>query len=171
MENINIGTVENDGLGDKLRNAFSIVNENFQELTPNYKKLTLYTNYSENNVLINSPLIIGETYRMITLTEGDNFSNVGYVSGDFFVATGQYPISWTDSTIKLVDFNSTFFENTFSNVVLEPIKMGKATYIKISTEELLQYSNTFIDNRYIELENGYALLNSIGEIIEIKKYL
>ena len=171
MENVNIGTVENDGTGEKLRNAFNIVNENFQELTPNYKKLVLYTQYTENEVLINTPLIIGATYRMVNLSEGDNFSNVGYTSGDFFVAIGQYPVSWVSSNVSLVNFKSSFLENTFDNITLSPFKEGEDTYIKIETEEDLQYNDTFVDNRYIELLDGDAILNSIGQIVEIKKYL
>jgi hypothetical protein len=168
MENVNIGTAENSGDGEKLRIAFEIVNENFDKLAPNFKELVAVASYDFENVITNSPLEIGSIYYLSVLETGDNFSNIGYVGEPYFRATGQYPISWTNSSLQKVIDNSVIYKNTFENVELFPIEVEGGTVVRVQTEEIFSDLNTFYD-----LTKGYIdfqYYNNIDIIFQIKKY-
>ena len=170
MENVNIGTVENDGTGEKLRNAFNIINENFQELSKNYKELIASATYSESVLTINTPLTIGNTYFISFLSPGDNFSNVGYTGDQFFVATGEYPVSWTSTVVKEINMNVTVYTNTFNTVTFTPELYGELSevFLKVKVNDSLNDLNTTYDSNLGFIDGAYY--SKFGYIFNIKRY-
>ena len=68
-----------------------------------------------------STLTVGKKYIILSLNDGDNFENVGFIdTGMSFVATGTTPTTWTNGTIvlNLTDYviNISEFENTIGTV-------------------------------------------------------
>lgn len=170
MENVNIGTIENDGTGEKLRDAFIIVNENFQELSKNYKELVAAPTYSDSVIAVNTPLIVGNTYYIISLSSGDNFSNVGYTGDQFFVATGEYPISWASTEVKEVNMNVTVYTDTFNSVTFKPELYGQSGVIlKVEVEDTLDNLNTTHDLTLGFIDGG-VYYSQFGHIFNIKRY-
>ena len=173
MQEINIGNVPNDGTGSKLRTAMEICNQNFTELTPNYKQYVGRIFYSESDVIINEPLSVGRIYRIDTLSPGDNFTNVGYNGiSDYFTATGQYPVSWNSSVVKLVSFNNTIYTDTFNDFQLIPysydVDVLFIVYSEVSFSELNTITNGNISYSF---SNDKILISNTSSIFEIKRYI
>lgn len=173
MQEINIGNIPNDGTGDKLRDFATIVRDNFIELTPNYKEYVGTLNYSESDVTINEPLGIGRIYRIVTLSPGDNFSNVGYDgTGDYFTATGEYPISWNSSIIKVVSFEKSVKYNTFTNIDILPYRFEGDVVYTIISELSFSDQDTLLDgNVSFTYNGGRILLSNTSSIFQIKRYI
>lgn len=172
MQEINIGSSPNDGTGDKLREFVGIVKDNFIELTPNYKEFVANVTYSESDVIINSPLIVGQIYYIESLSLGDNFSNVGFdVSNFYFTATGEYPISWTSSVLKLVNLNVNVYKNTFESIEIFPIR-SEAVNLNISSEIDFEPENTLLyGNDTYSILDGEITMEYSNSIFQIKRYL
>ena len=173
MQEINIGNVPNDGTGSKLRTAMEICNQNFTELTPNYKQYVGRIFYSESDVIINEPLSVGRIYRIDTLSPGDNFTNVGYNGiSDYFTATGQYPVSWNSSVVKLVSFNNTIYTDTFNDFQLIPysydVDVLFIVFSEVSFSELDTITNGNISYSF---DNDKILISNTSSIFEIKRYI
>lgn len=68
----------------------------------NYKAII-----SQTPDLVYDALVIGKRYVIENLAEGDNFSNVGYVSNRVpFTATGTTPTTWDNGTV-VIDYDTT----------------------------------------------------------------
>lgn len=173
MQEINIGNIPNDGTGDKLRDFVTIVRDNFIELTPNYKEYVGTLNYSESDVTINEPLGIGRIYRIVTLSPGDNFSNVGYDgTGDYFTATGEYPISWNSSIIKVVSFESNIITDTFDDLNILPFSYDSDVVFILFSELSYSEGNTIISgNISYSFENYKIIISNTSSIFQIKRYI
>lgn len=177
MEIVNTGTVANDGTGDKLRDAFIIVNQNFQELQPKYKTLTFNSLYEESVIEFNTPLIVGRTYLILTLNDGDNFDNVGYTGEKYFVATGEYPVIWSNGTIvRLVNHTVTKFQDDFTNTIIKPDYFLGTRKITVSVDDNFGYDNTIVEpynsstfyDGIIVIDD---ILNNHSVILNIKRWL
>lgn len=173
MQEINIGNVPNDGTGSSLRTAIEICKQNFIELTPNYKQYVGRIFYSESDVIVNEPLSVGRIYRIDTLSPGDNFTNVGYDGiSDYFTATGQYPISWNSSVLKLVSFKNTISTDTFDDFQLIPysydVDVLFIVYSEVSFSELNTITNGNISYSF---DNDKILIYNTSSIFEIKRYI
>ena len=173
MQEINIGNVPNDGTGSKLRTAMEICNQNFTELTPNYKQYVGRIFYSESDVIINEPLSVGRIYRIDTLSPGDNFTNVGYDGiSDYFNATGQYPISWNSSVLKLVSFENTISTDTFDDFQLIPYSYDVDVLFIVFSEVSFSELNTITNgNMSYSFNNDKILISNTSSIFEIKRYI
>lgn len=173
MEEINIGNVPNDGTGSPLRTAMKICNENFKELTPNYKQYVGRIFYSESDVIVNEPLSVGRIYRIDTLSPGDNFTNVGYDGiSDYFTATGQYPISWNSSVLKLVSFENTISTDTFDDFQLIPYSYDVDVLFIVFSEVSFSELNTITNgNISYSFDNDKILIPNTSSIFEIKRYI
>ena len=173
MQEINIGNVPNDGTGSKLRTAMEICNQNFTELTPNYKQYVGRIEYSESDVIINEPLSVGRIYRIVTLSPGDNFTNVGYDGiSDYFSATGQYPISWNSSVLKLVSFENTISVDTFDDFRLIPYSYDVDVLFIVFSEVSFSELNTITNgNISYSFNSDKILISNTSSIFEIKRYI
>ena len=173
MQEINIGNVPNDGTGSKLRTAMEICNQNFTELTPNYKQYVGRIFYSESDVIVNEPLSIGRIYRIAKLSHGDNFTNVGYDGiSDYFTATGQYPVSWNGSVLKLVSFENTINTDTFNDFQLLPYSYDSNVTFIIFSEISFSELNTIINgNISYSFDNDKILISNTPSIFQIKRYI
>lgn len=170
MENINIGSLPNDGTGDKLRDAFIKINQNFEELALNYKELTANIVYNESNVIIGTPLTIGFTYYINSLSVGDSFTNVGYTGSKYFIATGEYPTVWNTTDIKLVNLFPTIYKNTYTSAFIFPIEVEGNKYYEVSTEEVMDSTNTIINSNIGILADG-KWQGEYNSIFQIKTYI
>lgn len=75
-----------------------VTSTTFGLTTTYYASPTNWT-FGTNVIKLNS-LTVGKTYRIDTLTAGDNFLNVGFVAvGLPFIATAAIPTNWTTTTI------------------------------------------------------------------------
>ena len=175
MQEINIGNVPNDGTGSPLRTAMEICKQNFIELTPNYKQYVGRIFYSESDVIVNEPLSVGRIYRIDTLSPGDNFTNVGYNGiSDYFTATGQYPVSWNSSVVKLVSFENTIYTDTFNDLQLVPYQYysDDDVFFIIFSEISFSEINTIISgNVSYSFENDKILISITSSIFQIKRYI
>lgn len=173
MQEINIGNVPNDGTGSKLRKAMEICNQNFTELTPNYKQYVGRIFYSESDIIVNDPLSVGRIYRIDTLSPGDNFTNVGYDGiSDYFTATGQYPISWNSSVLKLVSFENTISTDTFDDFQLIPYSYDVDVLFIVLSEVSFSELNTITNgNITYSFDNDKILISNTSSIFEIKRYI
>lgn len=50
------------------------------------------------DLLTSGTLVKGKKYSIATVEAGDNFSNVGYVDNNIFIATATTPLAWTNGT-------------------------------------------------------------------------
>lgn len=161
MEIINVSTPDS-GLGEKLRDAFIKVNENFEEVRENFYELKLKFKATEVNQTSGS-LVIGKEYIIDNLNISDNFSNIGYEEeGVPFIATGTTPLIWVAGTVvRSADLETLEFKNTYT---------GTTTYsIDLTTNELLITNNdgNFIDNlMWVSTEN-YRLIGSNTLVITV----
>lgn len=67
-----------------------------------YKSYVALLSQHPQTLSLGDPLVIGETYKIISLEEGDDFTNVGAsvnTPGEMFVATGTTPAVWTLTTL------------------------------------------------------------------------
>lgn len=115
MIQINNGNSDNDGLGQTLRSAISDINSNFSELSAKTETLAFTTTTSIEPISINKPLEIGKYY-LIDKSIADDFSNVGYVSGNIFQATGIYPVIWNSSSLSEIAYNIEYFQDDFNGI-------------------------------------------------------
>ena len=75
-------------------------------------------NQSPLNGLSGTNLVIGQLYRIVNYTAGDNFTNVGAVANannQVFIATGAIPTVWTTS--RVIPLSSGLFYDSFFNNV------------------------------------------------------
>jgi len=174
MENINIGITDNDGRGEKLRVAFEIVNENFQELVPQFQELIFYHTFSIETLEIGTPLIIGDWYFVKNVEIDDDFSNVGYIQGQYFKATRPYPTRWNISEVKKITLNIVEKRNTFEGIIFEPYitenSWNNEPSIKISDSVGFQSNNTYVDLGEINNDSVFVNLDFTGAIYNIKRY-
>jgi len=162
MQNINTSQ-PNDGLGDKLRDAFNKVNSNFEEVRDKYTYASLLLRYNEE-ILTSGSLVIGKTYVIPTLINGDNFTNVGYTSeGTPFTASGQFPLIWDGGT-EVLSHNisgSRIFYNNIDDEIEISYDYQNGFIIETSgsvftTDNLFSESNfvSYINDKKININTG-----------------
>lgn len=56
---------------------------------------------------------------------------LGYTGDQFFVATGEYPVSWTSTEVKEINMNVNVYTNTFNTVTFSPelyVELSESTF-------------------------------------------
>lgn len=153
-QTIAIGTTPNDGTGDPLRDAFSKVNDNFDEV---YSSLT----FASNNATIANTVIIGNsTINTIANSTNIKLSNsaVSTTITNQFVHIGNTTVNATANQTSIS------FANSISNSSLtsRQLTIGNTTVNNalITVDSISIRSNTFSVGSSSNTANGYTYLTN-----------
>ena len=155
MENINIGTVENDGTGDKLRNAFSIVNENFDEFEIKTQEIDEELDLKLDKSTTPSSVYTTDAAGLQVMKPLSEFGG-----GEIYIknisVSGGYPIDFNVDTHRLTLIGNT----TFTEINLPPVGFSKTITLHINGNFGVVFPASwaqYISGAY----NGTAPLNTI----------
>ncbi|MBF7093539.1 hypothetical protein IUY40_18560 [Flavobacterium sp. ALJ2] len=110
------------------------------------QKIIISQSFTDEQLIPDTPLIVGKWYRIYYMAEGDDFSNIGHEneSYDYFKATGTYPARWTTSHLWLTNTReSIMFNNTGAIITFETNLKTNTTTIK-SNIDLFYYGKVTI---------------------------
>lgn len=169
MIQINNGNSDNDGLGQTLRSAISDINANFRELSGKTDILAFTTTTSSEPIPINSPLEIGKYY-LIDKTIADDFSNVGYVSGNIFLATGVYPVIWNASSLSAISYSIQVFQDDLNGEFTLDYDGDIFYTYTITTDKFYQYKTLTPDVISTTKKLVFYSTDTDNKLTEFKTY-
>lgn len=112
------------------------------------------------DLLTSGQLVKGNLYQISTVESGDNFSNVGYVSGSLvFKATGTTPTSWSNGTevleytLEVVTIQDTFDTPIKADIV----KNGILTF---TANKEFNIEKTYLTDTFTSTGVGVTIVDS-----------
>jgi hypothetical protein len=108
-----------------------------QKLTNTYSLARCNPNFG--TILTNGQLIIGESYLINVVSNGDNFINVGYTSnGVLFTATATTPTTWANGTIlNKTNCNIPILESSKNTIGVIDYKIPVGTPLRVGEEYII----------------------------------
>lgn len=153
-----------DGL-QKVKDVLQDIFSNLTQLETNSTMLGEVIRVNTDQT--SGSLIVGQVYSITTVNSGDDFTNVGRINNNAFVATQSIPNSWTNGSVVTknervlrVDFND-LDENYTSKTIIG--STGVATcQLTITNSKFFDPFKVFTSNITSTIINPNTILLSMG---------